>query len=75
MRRSEHSKQRTAQLAKRKIEATSKARAMIKRVEEILAAGEGDHELRLMRDTLVGELWALRHTRREVKGKHVEVLQ
>jgi hypothetical protein len=73
--RSEAQAQRTAQLAKRKIEAISKAREMLRRVEEILADGEGDHELRRMRDSLVEELWLLRHTRAAVNGKNVVVLQ
>jgi hypothetical protein len=67
--------QRSAPLAKRKIEVLSKARAMLKQVEKIAADGECDQELRRMRDALVEELWAMRNTRREVKGQPVKVLQ
>lgn len=67
--------QRSAQLAKRKVEVTRKARALLERVKEIDAAGDCDQELRRMRDELVEGLWSIRHTRREVKGLPTQVLQ
>jgi hypothetical protein len=73
--RSEAAQQRSAGLAKRKIEVTRKARAMLKRVEEITAAGQCDPELRRLRDKIVGEMWALRHTKRRVKGVSIGMLQ
>lgn len=73
--RDEAAEQKSAQLAKRKIEDTQKARAMLKRVEEIMAVSERDQELRRMRDSLVGELWGLRHVKREVKGRPIRLLQ
>jgi vacuolar-type H+-ATPase subunit E/Vma4 len=69
--KSEAAKQRAARLAAKKVRVLAKARAMLKRLETLPA----DEELRKMHDSLVEELFALRNTRCEVNGKHVEVLQ
>jgi hypothetical protein len=67
--------QESARLAAKKIRLLSEARAMLKRIQEIGAAGHCTGELRLMRDELVEGLWSIRHTRREVKGLRTQVLQ
>ena len=73
--RDEASAQKSARLAKRVIEGTQRARAMLTQVEKITTDGKGDQELRRMRDSLVEALWGLRHTKREINGKHIAVLQ
>ena len=73
--RSAAAEQKSARLAARKIRTQNKARTLLARFDEIAAAGKCDAQLRMMRDELVGELWALRHTRRAIKGRPVEVLQ
>jgi hypothetical protein len=48
---------------------------MLKRFEEITAAGQCDPDLRRLRDEIVGEMWALRHAKRPVKGVPIVMLQ
>jgi hypothetical protein len=68
---SEAAAQKSARLAAKKIRLVSEARAMLKKLETLPL----DNDLMRQRDLLVAELWALRHARREIKGKPVEVLQ
>ena len=72
--KSEAADQKSAQFEKRKIEVTRKARVLLKRFEELNAAGIHDDELRRMRDEMVQGLWALRTRGPEVKGLTTKVL-
>ena len=73
--RSEAAEQKSAQLAKRKIEVTRKARVLLGRFEELTAAGIYDDELRQIRDRLVESLFSLRNAKRDVKGMPTRILQ
>jgi hypothetical protein len=60
---SEVAQRDAAKRVARRITITKKARAALRQAQALLEAGNGDRELRVLRDTLVEELFGLRYER------------